>query len=973
MDSSASTTISTSPNPPQPRHLDAGSTIGENVAPVLGEAVSRADPAMASADGSCSLEKHEDPLVKVNETHETVKKAANDPPEIEVLPANSLILSVEEALEEPTRGTRTRVVATTSILDETVIKSVYFDPLSFLKRQRRQSRKQQQTINSKKRPLYFQVEAVPDNETQQAVSDNNNNNNNETPSPLFWNDDDASLSSREDEQDQENSDHDHSDSDQNREDPPSSWWTVHVQPLPLALHTHVFHQYPSSHWDPSVILNVLPSQSSSLGALLHLPLPPSTGEPETSFWKFHLLDNPQSDLWKRIQVDIVKTQWSLREWFAQPFDSTEDIQQSVKVVSQLRDKFIKSHTQTPTQSTPNHHVQFAKQALPLMQDYFYWNHSTGRVPLKEFAKLRRILSPMTILVTNQNYHCPILFCEMAPYSLADLLLDSQLNNRILNKTQMECLTCLIRILVALSKYNLSDTATTEQLIRYTEIQQLILHTCQRAAVAAGGWIRLQIDEQICSVHTKFSLVDVAHLRKFSLQTRRVYSTERVAEFSKIHQSRMEMQMVYRGRQRQALLQMSPKKRKLQQQQQSPASSFSPSKRQVVTQSKMSEVDFLRKTSFMHRVNASFARPFDMGSSRPRFAELPLSSEQLRELHDMFFDSATGQLRADVAQRDASSTSQNHYISFSNDSMAGSRDKRWQIPIRPHVGKVNQVTSRALVEERLAEWGIIDPSVEIVEELGILIGGTEDQSLHHDLPRDWVTWRQRKSKHADTSCETVGWESNRLGYNEAMRSPLSPSAMLIPMRLSSQGKTLDEQCDGQLLVGVQKDQAIVLDEYNHHRRSNGKRYCRIRQGVPTQRFEIVRENKYMYVLRVHKGCRFTGDFPHAGVCNVDEASTDMTELRGFFERVDGIWERHLASSGGGDPLYHLNFTKDVLNICAATPRLDRFCRLYVSTKNKEHVLQIPENTVGYYKCYSNGPGPTKSSVAAVDDANTSESS
>ena len=88
-----------------------------------------------------------------------------------------------------------------------------------------------------------------------------------------------------------------------------------------------------------------------------------------------------------------------------------------------------------------------------------------------------------------------------------------------------------------------------------------------------------------------------------------------------------------------------------------------------------------------------------------------------------------------------------------------------------------------------------PEHERIHDLGILIGGTEDQSLHHDIPRQTTCWlKEPPEQGVKLGIQANGWEFDRLDYNDAMASRYAPSSMLFGMG--------DR---GECYVGVQKNQ------------------------------------------------------------------------------------------------------------------------------------------------------------------------
>ena len=80
----------------------------------------------------------------------------------------------------------------------------------------------------------------------------------------------------------------------------------------------------------------------------------------------------------------------------------------------------------------------------------------------------------------------------------------------------------------------------------------------------------------------------------------------------------------------------------------------------------------------------------------------------------------------------------------------------------------------LAMERLfIEMGIISSVQECLDEFGLLVGGTEDQSFHHDIARKFAHWYDESKSEHETSDDHsneeaeahVSWEVGRLQYNK----------------------------------------------------------------------------------------------------------------------------------------------------------------------------------------------------------------
>lgn len=216
---------------------------------------------------------------------------------------------------------------------------------------------------------------------------------------------------------------------------------------------------------------------------------------------------------------------------------------------------------------------------------------------------------------------------------------------------------------------------------------------------------------------------------------------------------------------------------------------------LVTEDQLSYEEFVRQKGIMEIVNKKLKRPFHPGTSRPKMHKANLSVEAVSQLRSIFFDER-GRLRKWIVN-DIDKTTRHGYITFSNSRCEAVRnDYRWQVPLRRH-GEHQFIATRSRAESLLSEHGFVHPEHERIHDMGILIGGTEDQSLHHDIPRQTTSWLPQdpatSSEEADFSAAAVGgWEYDRAAYNEAMASSYAPCSVLIGL-----GR-------GKINVGVQKN-------------------------------------------------------------------------------------------------------------------------------------------------------------------------
>eukprot|EP00549_Striatella_unipunctata_P011611 CAMPEP_0118723340 /NCGR_PEP_ID=MMETSP0800-20121206/31950_1 /TAXON_ID=210618 ORGANISM="Striatella unipunctata, Strain CCMP2910" /NCGR_SAMPLE_ID=MMETSP0800 /ASSEMBLY_ACC=CAM_ASM_000638 /LENGTH=414 /DNA_ID=CAMNT_0006631757 /DNA_START=843 /DNA_END=2088 /DNA_ORIENTATION=- len=352
---------------------------------------------------------------------------------------------------------------------------------------------------------------------------------------------------------------------------------------------------------------------------------------------------------------------------------------------------------------------------------------------------------------------------------------------------------------------------------------------------------------------------------------------------------------------------------------------SPEGSRLFTGEEISLEEFLRKADFMAKVNRTFPRHFDKEGSRPRLRHLELSQETINKLRSIFFDedgSLADSMRHEI---DISIKNDPRYITFRNFSCAQERkDKRWQVPVRKHFS----IESRRAVADILKEQGVYNPEFERLHDVALLFGGTEDQSLHHDVARQVTSWmKERPStmEMVDKGNPITGWEIDRLEYNEAMESPFAPSSVLIGMSQTSD-----------TLLGVQKDQV--------KRDSEG--FCTILGGKKGQKFKIVRENDYLVVLKIPAGCQFTGDFPHAGVRNVRTGSDEDFLMRKMNRKIAEIGEKYQGTEHGNK----------LVEMMCSLKGLGSLCRLFCSTEMRNTEVYMPKNAVGFSKCLPNTPDP-----------------
>jgi hypothetical protein len=104
---------------------------------------------------------------------------------------------------------------------------------------------------------------------------------------------------------------------------------------------------------------------------------------------------------------------------------------------------------------------------------------------------------------------------------------------------------------------------------------------------------------------------------------------------------------------------------------------------------------------------------------------------------------------------------------------------------------------------------------------------------------------------------------------------------------------------------------------------------------------------LVVLEASPGVVFTGDFPHAGVRNVQIASEEDELMRDLFDEVEEIINTSKNAK-------YSDIIKNVFKMMCNSPNLDKICRFHCSTEPIGGQLEIPRNTIGFVDCYPNRP-------------------
>jgi len=624
---------------------------------------------------------------------------------------------------------------------------------------------------------------------------------------------------------------------------------------------------------------------------------------------------------KQLDEDVVIAEDLVLEWLDEkPGDTPEEMEKSLE-----RAKFY-------LENVPDQDI------WPGIEELKLWDHDASHeLSLRNLTKLRRLLLPMSVQLVHwssddANESSCILSVkkslidlwlgqhgrwEKKPNDQHGVVLDADDDQSSMGQSSMgtvrrsalqsRILDRLMLMGILIKSFAKTFKGSTPILFEYHGILRLILWTLNRAGGRyhyQGDWLDLD----------KLDLDDLPLPLEGTNRLRRSIPEEKRKNRIKVVRKREELWQEYLDSTNPAVATAKPAPRMLD-------------GHILVTEKEdgVSLDDFLKKSYFMEQVNAGIPRHFVPFRSRSRMEKVSLGRDDVRNLRRVFFD-RDGSLSRNIID-DVSTEINHHYISFTNETGCGAADKRWQIPIRLHSADSNgKVPTRARVERILKHQNVVQPLKERIHDMALLVGGTEDQSLHHDLCRQWTFWLPHEKS---DETPTLGWEASRYAYNMAMKGDDAPSSLLIGM-----GR------ENYILIGVQKDQVENL--------KGDKGKCRIKHGQPFETFDIVREDENLVVLKVPTGCIFTGDFQHAGVRNVMHGSLEAELLDELNLRIASILKREFSS--------HEERTRAVVEMLCDFKGLDRLCRLHCATEPKGFHMQFPHNAVGYTYCRSNEGSP-----------------
>jgi hypothetical protein len=98
--------------------------------------------------------------------------------------------------------------------------------------------------------------------------------------------------------------------------------------------------------------------------------------------------------------------------------------------------------------------------------------------------------------------------------------------------------------------------------------------------------------------------------------------------------------------------------------------------------------------------------------------------------------------------------------------------------------------------------VIVEGKEEITGMSVLVGGTEIQKLHVDIPPERTSLLGGKTTGGSDADDVEGWEMNLFEYNRLMEGKYAPSSILLSMH--------DDNAHEFVRIGVQFDQIDIQD-------------------------------------------------------------------------------------------------------------------------------------------------------------------
>ena len=152
----------------------------------------------------------------------------------------------------------------------------------------------------------------------------------------------------------------------------------------------------------------------------------------------------------------------------------------------------------------------------------------------------------------------------------------------------------------------------------------------------------------------------------------------------------------------------------------------------------------------------------------------------------------------------------------------------------------------MVEKALHDQGIINSEHEYIEDVSLLIGGTDNQSVHGDIPRTYCYWKD------DSKNVRQVHEVNREKYNDAVSDKHGMSSIIIDLSSDQSGFffAIPKQT-----IWRQTKTTCMTPFSNNKLRFVGE--------------EKGPDGTDLVIIKIITGCQFSADFMHAGANNAQK--------------------------------------------------------------------------------------------------------
>ena len=198
-------------------------------------------------------------------------------------------------------------------------------------------------------------------------------------------------------------------------------------------------------------------------------------------------------------------------------------------------------------------------------------------------------------------------------------------------------------------------------------------------------------------------------------------------------------------------------------------------------------------------------------------------------------------------------------------------------------------------------------MEFAEEVSLIIGGSNIQDFHQDIPR-------ANSYFKEGTKEVIGWELNRSKYNKVISGKNAPGSILVDLSKDKSGlyltlpsSSVEKVDEDNVRVKFEKDNTIFEGKtIQEGKGKNGRETC---------------------TIKVNSGCRFVGDFFHAGADNLQKLQS-RDDFTTFFEKSRSA----------------LKNKKQLLNVLKSYPELATISRMFLKIIPKNYSTYIPRESV-----------------------------